>query len=226
MDEPDDPWLQRLRGGVVPSARWLFVTLGALTAAGAMLLWAEALHLEWVADLWEHTQRIGVVVLVPPALVITGPVVALVTWWSGRRDRRVLARIRAAGSAVALHLPVTKPSIREPDELPEPAPVLWTVDTDGLHGWSSHAGHPVHDLPWQRIRRIDVATHTVRGQDQDFGIWIDLDRGHVVLAPRAALGRPFAASSAQQSALVRVLRGLRQQAGAPAVPPGASGQTT
>ena len=68
VDESDEPWLQRLRDGVVPSARWLFVTLGALTAAGALLLWAEALHLEWVADFWERTQRIGVVVLVPPAL--------------------------------------------------------------------------------------------------------------------------------------------------------------
>lgn len=226
MDEPDEPWLRRLRDGVVPPVRSLLVTLGAVTVVGALLLWAEALHLVWVADLWEHTRRIGIVVLVPPALVITGPVVAIVAWWSGRRDRRVLARVRAAGSDVALHLPVTKPSIREPDELPEPAPVLWTVDADGLHGWSPRADRPVHDLPWQRIRHIGVATHTVRGQDQDFGIWIDTDRGHLVLAPRAALGRPFAASRAQQSALVRVLRRLRQQAGTPTVPPGASGQTT
>ncbi|KQS08969.1 hypothetical protein ASG04_08690 [Curtobacterium sp. Leaf183] len=223
-DDPDAPWLQRLRDGVVPPARWLFVTLGALTAAGALLLWAEALHLEWVADLWEHTQRIGAVVLVPPVLVVTGPVVALAAWWSGRRDRRVLARIRARGDDVALHLPVTTPSIREPDELSDPAPVLWTVDSDGLHGWSSHADRPVHDLPWQRIRRIDVATHTVRGQDQDFGIWIDLDRGHVVLAPRAALGRPFAANGAQWATLVRVLRALRS--GAAGASPAVPGPTT
>ena len=100
MDEPDDPWLQRLRDGVVPSARWMFVTLGALTAAGALLVWAEALHLEWVGDFWEHTRRIGILVL-----VLTGPAGRGARYrcsprgGQSRRDRRVLARIRPARAA-------------------------------------------------------------------------------------------------------------------------------
>jgi hypothetical protein len=210
VDDNAEPWVRRLRDGEVPPVRGLVLGLLALSVVGALLLWAEALHVQQVAAFWEGTRRVGVLVLVPPALLVAGPVVGIAAWWASRRDRRVLARIRATGTPVAFHLPVTAPVIREPDELPDPAPVLWTVDAEGFHGWSSRDDRPVHDLPWQRIRRIDVATHRGRGgADEDYGLWFATDRGHVVLAPRSALGRPSALAAAKLRVLVRVLRALR-----------------
>jgi hypothetical protein len=210
VDDDAEPWVRRLRDGEVPPVRGLVLGLLALSVVGALLLWAEALHLEWVAEFWDQTRRAGLLVLVPPALLVAGPVAGLAAWWASRRDRRVLARIRRAGAPVTFHLPVTAPVIREPDELPDPAPVLWTVDAEGLHGWSAHDDRPVHDLPWDRIRRIDVATHRVRGNvDEDYGLWFATDRGHVVLAPRGALGRPSGIAAAKLQVLARVLRALR-----------------
>lgn len=210
MDDSAEPWVRRLRDGEVPPVGGLVVGLLVLSVVGALLLWAEALHLEWVAEFWDHTRRAGLLVLVPPALLVTGPVVGVGTWWSSRRDRSILARIRRVGSPVAFHLPVTAPVIREPDEFPDPAPVLWTVDAEGFHGWSSGDDRPVHDLPWERIRRIDVATHRGRGGvDEDYGLWFATDRGHVVLAPRGALGRPSGIAAAKLQVLARVLRALR-----------------
>lgn len=208
-DEP--AWVQRLLAGAFSPIRWLLVPMAALTVVGAALLWAEVLHLPWAVDVWEHTRRVGIIVLVPPAMVIAGPAVSIAAWWTGRRDRRVMARIRASGGPVDLFLPVGQPTIRESDELPDPAPTLWTVDAAGLHGWTTRAAHPVHDLPWIRVRRIAVATRRARGGDEDYGIWIDTDRGHVVLAPRTALGRPGTAGSGALGVLVRVLRSLRSQ---------------
>jgi hypothetical protein len=208
-DEP--AWVQRLRDGTFPPIRWLLVPMAAMTVVGAVLLWAEASHLSWAVDLWEHTRRVGIVVLVPPAMVIAGPAVSIAAWLVGRRDRRVVSRIRAAGGPVDVYLPVGQPSVREPDELPDPAPTLWTVDAAGLQGWTARAAHPVHDLPWTRIRRIAVATRKARGGDEDYGIWIDTDRGHVVLAPRTALGRPGTAGSRALRVLVRVLRSSRSR---------------
>ncbi|SBN62475.1 hypothetical protein GA0004736_1377 [Curtobacterium sp. 9128] len=216
-DEP--AWVQRLREGAFPPVRWLLVAMAAVTVVGALLLWAEALHLRWVADLWEHTRRVGVVVLVPLAMVVAGPAVSLAVWWTGQRDRRAMARVRAAGDTVDLYLPVGTPTIREPDELPDPAPTLWTVDAAGLRGWTGGSAGPVHELPWVRIRRIAVATRRARGSDEDYGVWIDTDRGHVVLAPRTALGRPGTAGAGALRDVVDVLRRLSEEPAARAPKP-------
>lgn len=131
-DEPG--WVQRLRDGTFPPIRWLLVPMSAMTVVGAVLLWAEASHLPWAVDLWEHTRRVGIVVLVPPAMVIAGPAVSIAAWLVGRRDRRVVSRIRAAGGQVDVYLPVGQPTIREPDELPDPAPTRTALGRPGTAG--------------------------------------------------------------------------------------------
>ena len=69
--------------------------------------------------------------------------------------------------------------------------MLWTVDAEGFHGWPSGDDRPVHDLPWERIRRIDVATHRGRGGvDEDYGLACSATR------PRPRRARPAGVPSA------------------------------
>lgn len=212
LPNEDEPWVQRLRDGEAPPRWRIVVGSVAVSVVGAVLLWAEVLHPGWVHDTWDDGGRGGIVVFVPPVLLFVGPVVAVLAWSTGRRDRRTLAHVRAAGPAPAFHLPVLTRSLRPGDELPDPKPEMWTVDAEGLHGWVPDVARPVNLLPWSRVHRIDLATRREKGMDLDYAIWIDTANGHLVLTPRAAIGRPQEAGGTKLDVLMRVLRALRPAA--------------
>lgn len=202
-------WVQRLRDGVVPPRTALLLTSAALLVAGVALVVAElssASFLQAAAD----SRRWGVVVLVPPALVVAGPVLAVWALVAGRQDRRLVARIRGR-SAPRFFVPVETSTLVAADTLPRPRPVVWSVDDAGLHGWAPGRPEAVLDVVWDRVRDIDLATVWNRGRRQDYGIWLALDHGHhVVLAPRSALGNPVGASAYRRDVVMRILRSLRR----------------
>lgn len=201
--------MQRLRDGVPPPTWPLVVGLVGATVAGVLLLVAEAANVGAVQRMSDS--RTGfLLVLVPLGLVVSGLVAAIASWSAGRQDRRLLARIRQASSP-AFVLPVVTSSLREPDDLPAPRPTIWTLDGVGMHAWAPGKDTPVVEVPWDRVRRIDLATTWVRGQRQEYGIWVDTDRGHLVLRPRAALRRPFEAGQTKRDVLMRVLRSLQRE---------------
>ncbi|MCJ1714452.1 hypothetical protein ACLBWP_16495 [Microbacterium sp. M1A1_1b] len=209
MEYSADPWVQRLRDGVPPATWPVVVAIVLTTIAGVLLLVAEALHPDAVRQI-DQARRGFIVLLVPLALVVSGPWAAIATWLAGRHDRTVLARIRSR-SEPSFFLPVVTRSVRGPDDLPAPRPTIWTVDHAGLHGWARGRDAPVVEVPWDRVRTIDMATTWVRGQRQEYGIWIETDRGHLVLRPRAALTRASEASQTKRDVLMRVLRSLRRE---------------
>jgi len=206
-----DRWVQRLRDGEAPPTWRIVLVTVLVSATGAFLLWQVFAQPDVTRRIAEATPRSGVFLFVPPILLLTGPGIALAAWSAGRRDRRVLARIRAADTGPSFHLPVSTGALASGEEFAHPKPVIWTVDHAGLHGWSpDHAG-PVHELPWERIRAIGVANTPSRGQRNDAGIWVSTSRGHVVLVPRTTLCRPFAAGPGKLDVLARVLRSLRHE---------------
>ncbi|MFZ7089142.1 hypothetical protein [Curtobacterium sp. RRHDQ10] len=209
MEYDGEPWVRRLRDGVIPGRRALAVVLPVVVAVGIALTVLGLLHPHVVGELLRSRSGF-LAVLVPPGLIVTGPVVALMTLVRGRSDRRVLGRLRG-GARPAFHIPVRTRTEVAADDLPPPRPVIWTVDADGLHGWAPRSSTPVLDLPWEDIDRIDAATVWYRGTRREYGIWIGAGDGHVVLAPRAELGRPFAASQYRIDVVMRILRSLRRQ---------------
>ncbi|WP_181439547.1 hypothetical protein [Curtobacterium sp. MCBD17_032] len=217
-----EPWVRRLRDGQAPPVLRIVTALLVLSATGALTLWLEALHPEWVRRTHGDGGRGSSIVFVPLVLLLCGMVGAVVAWLVSRQDRRTLQRIREAGVDVAFHLPVATTSTMAAEQFAEPEPVIWTVDDVGLHGWGPDHRGPVHELPWAKTRRIDVATRRWRGQDADYGIRIDTDHGHVVLEPRSGLCRPSRAGQDGLAVLTRVLRALRDRA---APLPGAGGAT-
>ncbi len=211
MEYAGDRWVQRLRDGVVPRP-WP-VLLGAvlLSVGAAVAIVAEFSGPAFFEHVAGSKARFGAVVF-PAFLVVLGVAIVIGTWWSGRRDRRTLRRIRAGGSEPAFFLPVTTRNIRVTDEFPRPRPEIWTVDAVGLHGWVPQADRPVFALPWSEIRTIDLATKDVRGVRTDYALWFDTtDGGHRVLTPRTTLGRPFKAGQTGLDVLMRVLRSLRRE---------------
>lgn len=208
----DEPWVRRLRAGVTPPQWRIAVGCTVVSVVGALLLWAEAVHPGWVRDAWGRGGRGGIVVIVPLLLLVSGPVVAIAALWTGRRDRRILAHIRATGQLPAFHLPVLTSPLRPSDELPDPKPQMWTVDDEGLHGWVPGVSRAVNSLPWSRVHRIDLATRREKGVDEDYAIRIDTANGHLVLTPRAAIGRPQEATGWKLDVLMRILLALRPTA--------------
>ena len=209
MDDSEAPWVQRLRAGE-PPRRWpLVVGVVVLTIAGLLIAVLEVTHPHDVAR-FNGSQAALSVVIVPVILVVAGPVIAIGALVRGRQDRRILARI-GPSEHPALFLPVSTYAIRKDDMLPSPRPILWTVDAVGLHAWAPGADSPVLEAPWSRVRGIDVATEWQQGTRQTYGIWVDLDDGHLVLRPRRSLGRPFDATRGQTEVLMRVLRSVRQE---------------
>ncbi|NII40001.1 hypothetical protein E9228_000620 [Curtobacterium flaccumfaciens] len=211
MDHSADRWVQRLRDGVAPPTWRIALVTVLVSAIGVLLLWQMTARPDVVRRLADATPRSSLFLLVPLVLLLTGPGVALAAWSAGRRDRRVLGRIHAAGTHSSFHLPVSTGALVSGEEFADPKPVIWTIDHAGLHGWApDHAG-PVHELPWERIRAIGVANTPFRGQRNDAGIWVSTSRGHVVLVPRTTLCRPFAAGPGKLDVLARVLRSLRHE---------------
>ncbi|WIB27736.1 hypothetical protein [Curtobacterium sp. MCSS17_015] len=211
MDDSAQRWVQRLRDGEVPPTWRIVLVTSLVSVVGAFLLWELFVHPAVTQGIADASRRSGVLLLIPPVLVLTGPVVALMAWSSGRRDRRTLAHIRASGTEPAFHLPVEKSALVTTEEFADPKPVVWTVDDAGLHGWSPDHERPVHELPWERIRSFALAETQERGQQRYWGIWVNTSRGHVVLVPRTTLCRPFGAGQAKLDALVQVLRALRRE---------------
>lgn len=211
MEYAADRWVQRLRDGVVPRP-WPVIVAAALLAVGA----AVALVAEFSGpDFFEHVTGSRArfwAIVVPLFLVVLGVAVVVGTWWSGRRDRRTLRRIRATGHEPAFFLPVVTTGLRVTEDLPRPRPEIWTIDTEGLHGWAPQRDRPVLGLPWSAVRAIDLATKDVRGMRTDYALWFDTaDGGTLVLTPRTTLGRPFTAGQTGLDVLVRVLRSLRRE---------------
>lgn len=212
LPHADEQWVQRLRDGVAPPRWRVAVGAVAVSVVGALLLWAEVTHPGWVRSAADGGGRGSIVVVVPLLLLVSGPVVGVAVWWSGRRDRRTLANVRASGPPPAFHLPVLRSSLRAADELPDPKPELWTVDAEGLHGWVPGVGRAVNLLPWSRVHHIDLATRREKGTDVAYAVWIGTANGHLVLTPRAAIGRPQAATGWKLDAIASILRALRPSA--------------
>lgn len=206
-----DRWVQRLRDGEVPPTWRIVVATLVVTLIGVFLLWQEFVHPEVTQGIADASSRSGALLLVPLVLLVTGPVIALSAWASGRRDRRTLARIRVAGPRPSFHLPVTTSALVAGEEFADPKPIIWTVDDAGLHGWSPDHERPVHELPWTRIHGFSSAKTYAKGQWQDWGIWVTTPRGHVVLAPRTALCRSSGAGPDKLDVILRVLRSLRHE---------------
>jgi hypothetical protein len=203
--------VRRLRDGEVPPTWRIVLVTVLISVVGAFLLFEVFAQPDVTRRIADATPRSGLVLLVPPVLLLTGPGVALAAWSSGRRDRRTLAAIRAAGDRPSFHLPVETGAMVAGEEFADPKPEVWTVDDAGLHGWSPDHARPVHALPWERIRAFGLANTMVKGLRQDWGIWVSTANGHVVLVPRTTLGRPFAAGGLKRPVLVRVLRSLRTE---------------
>jgi hypothetical protein len=203
--------VRRLRDGEVPPTWRIVLVTVLISVVGAFLLFEVFAQPDVTRRIADATPRSGLVLLVPPVLLLTGPGVALAAWSSGRRDRRTLAAIRAAGDRPSFHLPVDTGAMVAGEEFADPKPEIWTVDDAGLHGWSPDHARPVHALPWERIRAFGLANTMVKGLRQDWGIWVSTANGHVVLVPRTTLCRPFAAGRMKRPVLVRVLRSLRAE---------------
>jgi hypothetical protein len=207
--DDSEPWIRRLRDGQAPPVLRIVTGLLVLSLLGVLSLVLEVLNPEWVRRAYGDGGRGSSIVFVPLVLVLCGVVGAVSAWIAARQDRTTLRRIREAHVDVAFHLPVATTSTMVAEQFADPKPVIWTVDEVGLHGWGPDHRGPVHELPWARIRRIGIATRRWRGQDADYGVRIDTDRGHVVLEPRSGLCRPSSASQDGLAVLARVLQSLR-----------------
>ncbi|OIH94251.1 MULTISPECIES: hypothetical protein [unclassified Curtobacterium] len=208
MQYAGERWVQRLRDGVPPK-RWPFlVGLVVVTLVGAIGLWLTVLHLDDIVR--SEARRPWSGPLLSALLFAFGPVAAALSWLRGRRDRRVLARIRAHGTAPAFHLPVLQSALHALDDPPE----MWTVDRAGLHAWSPERPDPVFDLVWDDVASIDLASQDVRGQRADVGILVGRVAGSaLVLRPRPTIGRPFGASATKLHITMEVLRSLQRELG-------------
>ncbi|WP_420369405.1 hypothetical protein [Curtobacterium sp. L1-20] len=215
MVDTTDRWVQRLRDGIAPRPWPVHVLAVVLVLAAPSLIVAELHSPAFVAEM-NHSSHIGSIVLIELFVMVLGFVMSIGTWWSGRRDRRTLARIRASGHEPALFLPVLTKGIRTSEDLPRPRPEVWTFDAAGLHGWTPDHDAPVMDLPWEQIRKIDLATMDSRtwGSRIDYALWFGLTGGStLVLPPRTTLGRPFQAGPGRLEALLPVMRALRRELG-------------
>lgn len=211
MVDVTDRWVQRLRDGVVPRSWPVHLVASVLVVAAPALVVAEFRSPAFVAEM-ARSSRVGSVVLVEVLVVLLGVAMSIGTWWSGRRDRRIVARIRAAGHTPAFFLPVLTKGIRTSEDLPRPRPEVWTIDDVGLHGWTPNRDAPVMIVPWAGIRGIDLATKDSRGSRIDYALWFDLDGGStLVLPPRTTLGRPFEAGPGGLATLLPVVRALRSE---------------
>ncbi|WP_416393191.1 MULTISPECIES: hypothetical protein [unclassified Curtobacterium] len=211
MRDVTDGWVQRLRDGVAPRQWPVHLAAAILVVGASALIAAEFASPAFVAQL-ARSSRVGSVVLIELFLVVVGIVMSVGTWWSGRRDRRTLARIRAAGHTPEFFLPVLTKGLRTTEDLPRPRPEVWTLDRAGMHGWTPELDAPVIDLSWTRIRAVDLATKGSRGSRVDYALWFDLvGGGELVLPPRTALGRPFEAGPGALETLLPVLRSLRRE---------------
>lgn len=211
MQDVTDGWVRRLRDGTAPR-QWPIHLAAAVLVLGAPALIVAEFGSPAFVEQMDRSSRVGSVVLVELFLTVVGIVMSVGTWWSGRRDRRTLARIRAGGREPAFFLPVLTKSIRTSEDLPRPRPEVWTLDRAGMHGWAPDREAPVIDLPWSRIRTIDLATKDARGSRVDYALWFDLvGGGELVLPPRTALGRPFEAGPGGLETLLPVLRSLRRE---------------
>ncbi len=157
-----DGWVERLRDGT-PAPSWPVHVVALVLVIGApALIVAEFRSPTFVAET-AHSSQVGSIVLVELMLVVVGFAMSIGTWWSGRRDRRILARIHASGHRPAFFLPVLTKSLRASEDLAHPRPEVWTIDEAGLHGWTPDRDAPVFDVPWARIERISLATKDSRG---------------------------------------------------------------
>ncbi|MFJ4221163.1 hypothetical protein [Curtobacterium luteum] len=214
MADATDPWVQRLREGATPPTWPVHLAALALVVASAALIVAELGSTAFVAEA-ARSSRVGSIVLLEVVAVVAGFGMWISTWWSGRRDRRVLARVRASGHRPAFFLPVLTKGIRTGEDLPRPRPEVWTIDAAGLHGWTADRESPVTEVPWARVRRIGLATNDSRGARVAYGLWLDLDQGNpLVLRPRTSLCRPFGAGPGALATLRSVVSALRRDAGA------------
>ncbi|MGL3198622.1 MULTISPECIES: hypothetical protein [Curtobacterium] len=206
-----DGWVERLRDGT-PAPSWPVHVVALVLVIGApALIVAEFRSPTFVAET-AHSSQVGSIVLVELMLVVVGFAMSIGTWWSGRRDRRILARIHASGHRPAFFLPVLTKSLRASEDLAHPRPEVWTIDEAGLHGWTPDRDAPVFDVPWARIERISLATKDSRGTRVDYALWFGLDGGDpLVLAPRTTLGRPFEAGPGGLETLLPVVRALRRE---------------
>ncbi|MFJ4296318.1 hypothetical protein [Curtobacterium sp. NPDC089689] len=208
-----DRWVERLRDGTAAPSWPIHLVALVLVLGAPALIVAEFRSPSFVAEM-ARSSRVGSIVLVEAFLVVVGFAMSIGTWWSGRRDRRVLARIRASNHRPAFFLPVLTKGLRTSEDLPHPRPEVWTFDTGGLHGWTPDRDTPVLGVPWPRIRRISLATKDSRGTRIDYALWFRLDGGDpLVLAPRTALGRPFEAGPGGLETLLPVVRALRLELG-------------
>ncbi|WP_439688945.1 hypothetical protein ACRQ4C_13215 [Curtobacterium sp. SP.BCp] len=206
-----DRWVERLRDGTAAPSWPVHAVALVLVLSAPALVVAELRSPAFVAEM-ARSSRVGSVVLVEAFVVVVGFAISIGTWWSGRRDRRVLARIRASSHRPAFFLPVLTKGIRASEDLPRPRPEVWTFDTAGLHGWTPERDGPVLDVPWSRIHRVGLATKDSRGTRVDYALWFGLDGGDpLVLAPRTALGRPFGAGPGGLETLLPVVRALRRE---------------
>ena len=211
MQDVTDGWVRRLRDGTAPR-QWPIHLAAAVLVLGAPALIVAEFGSPAFVEQMDRSSRVGSVVLVELFLIVVGIVMSVGTWWSGRRDRRTLARIRASGREPAFFLPVLTKGIRTSEDLPRPRPEVWTLDRAGMHGWTPDREAPVIDLPWSRIRTIDLATKDARGSRVDYALWFDLvGGGELVLPPRTALGRPFEVGPGGLETLLPVLRSLRRE---------------
>lgn len=106
-----DKWVERLRDGTAAPSWPVHLVAVVLVLGAPALIVAEFRSPTFVAEM-ARSSRVGSVVLVELLLVVVGFAVSIGTWWSGRRDRRVLARIRASGHRPAFFLPVLTKGIR------------------------------------------------------------------------------------------------------------------
>ncbi|QQD75688.1 hypothetical protein I8920_12825 [Curtobacterium sp. YC1] len=210
MEYAGERWVQRLRDGRTPG-RWPFlVGLAIVTIVGAAGLVLTVVDLDEIAH--SDARRPWSGPLLALFLFALGPVSAVLSWLQGRRDRRILERIRAHGTTPAFHVPVLRSGLGAVDDFPEPRPELWTVDAAGLDAWSAERDEAVFHLPWQDVETIELASQDVRGQRTDVGIWIvTKDVGRFTLRPRPTIGRPFGAGATKLHIVMRVLRSLQRE---------------
>lgn len=212
MEYAGETWVKRLRAGQFPGVRGVLIAVVLLVVGGAVLTIAEWTHPGWLARAVEG-RRGFTYIIGPPALAIGGIVLGVGTRIQQRADRALIARIRRSTSPV-LFVPVLPKGPFTSEDLPSPRPSIWTVDETGLQGWAPSREKPVLIVPWADIEAFELATNDrepVSGQRMDYGVRILGTRPHLVLVPRADLGRATGASAYRIDVLQSLLRSFQRQ---------------
>lgn len=212
MEYARERWVQRLRTGTFPPIRG---TVAGVAVLGVLGLVATVLVAPHLGEIWSSDRRgrFGVTVL-PWLALASAAMLAVGTHTFRRRDRQAIAHARAWHVAPEFFLPVLaqhRGDLRRfglGDEGTR-QPLLWTLDTIGLHAWDRDRAEPVVEVPWAEVDGFEPEERRLWNGQSAWTLSIRARGGRLGLAPRPALGSPLGTSPLKSDVAMRVLRSLR-----------------